>query len=820
MKTNNIESVFLTVGTKKQKQLCEKLVSDFKDKYNLNIFVIADDEQSTRIGSGGAMLNILGASYNSGNKILIINSGGFSKRSVNYAIRGKAFVNVEYNGKVVSLFELLIINAKRLFDSFSSGVVVCCSDILVDTSNVKTEFDNNIGFCVRADYETGSRHGVMFCNTENVLAEYPHKCDAQKLRKMSAVYNEDGVLIDTGLLYFKDEVCLALKNAVNKQKIIKKLILNKVEINLYSEIVALFAEKIDKNAYLYDDAQNDCHVEIKKLLFDLLSEYTLKVCVLEEQKFIHFGSLAESLENILMLSAKKDGRLQLYSYADELSVIGKNTVLDNVVLKNGCTVGAGCIVSDITLDGVGIKDKQAVCGVKLCDGNYVAIVCDINENPKTKINSEELWDVPRFFKGKSFTESFNKFIADAAEKKYSLRFCMENADFDYFCSRMQYLKDRESYIVNRKYHEIREQIINHYFENRENITHICYKTEKVELSFPVRVNFSGTWTDAMPYCIDNGGQVVNMAVTVDGKNPIIVIAEKLSYKKIEFCSDDVITEFSFDDFNNEDDLSDFNLHTAVLKTLGITEETAYDCGFRLTTKVSSIDKGSGLGTSSILLGGCIKALGELFGKEYSDNEIINMVFVAEQLMKTGGGWQDQIGGLLPSIKIATTAPGIYQTPDIQYVALSDCFRKFFSERLVLIPTGQRHFGRFIVNDVVNRYLCENEESVSSHIAIKELNTQILSSIKDDDFENFMLCLNKHFGLLKKISPMVSNEKIEKLIRCCLENVADAVSICGAGGGGYLLAVMKEGITLYALQEYIKSEFPSIASPVRKIDVFE
>ena len=820
MKTNNIESVFLTVGTKKQKQLCEKLVSDFNDKYKLNIFVIADDEQGTRIGSGGAMLNILGAAYNSDNKILIINSGGFSKRSVNYAIRGKAFANIEYNGEIVSVFELLIINAKRLFNSFSSGVVVCCSDILVDTSNVEIEFDNNIGFCIRTDYETGARHGVMFCNSENILAEYPHKCVAAKLRKMSAEYNENGVLIDTGLLYFKDEVCHALKNAVNKHKIIEKLICNKSEINLYSEIVALFAEKIDKNEYLYTDAQNEVHLEIRKILFDLLSEYTLKVCVLEDRKFIHFGSLAESLANILMLSEKKDFNLKLYSYTDDLSVVGKNTVLDNVVLINGCTVGSNCIVSDITLDGVEIKDNQAVCGVKLCDGNYVAIVCDINENPKTRVNSEELWDIPRFFKGKSFTESFNKFIAGTAEEKISLQYCMENAAYDYFCNRFQYLKDRNPYILIQEYSEIRKRIINHYFEKNEKLTHLYCNTEKVELSFPVRVNFSGTWTDAMPYCIDNGGQVVNMAVTVDGEKPIRVIAEKLSHKKIEFCCDDVTTEFCFDDFDNEEDLSDFNLHIAVLKTLGITKETVFDCGFRLTTIVNSIDKGSGLGISSILLGGCIKALCNLFRIERNDNEIINMVFVAEQLMKTGGGWQDQVGGLFPSIKVLTTTPGIEQTPDIQYVALSDSFRKFFSERLVLISTGQRHFGRFIVNDVANRYLCKNEESISGYNGIKKLNAQLLSSVKDNNFESFVLCLNKHFELLKKISPMVSNEKIEKLISGCLENVADAVSICGAGGGGYLLAVMKEGITLHALQEYIKSEFPSIASSVRKIDVSE
>ena len=820
MKTNSIETVYLTVGTKKQKQLCEKLVADFNDKYNLNIFVVADDEQSARIGSGGAMLNILGAEYNSENKILIINSGGYSKRSVNYAIKGKAFANIRYNGEIVSLFELLIINAKRLFDSFRSGIVVCCGDILVNTGDVKIDFDNNIGFCVRADYKTGSRHGVMFRDSENLLAEYPHKCDAEKLKKISSEYNEDGVFIDTGLLYFKDEVCLALKNAVKKQNLIEKLTENKIEINLYSEIVALFAEKIDTDEYLYADTQSEVHIEIRKILFDLLSEYTLRVCVLENQRFIHFGSMAESLANILMLSEKKDCNLQLYSYTDEFTVIGKNTVLDNTVLKNGCVVGSDCTVSDITLDGVKIEDNKAVCGVKLCDGNYVAIICDINENPKTKINSEELWNIPRFFKGKSFTESFNKFMTGSDDEKYSLQYCTENADCDYIFNRIKYLKDRGTYNANGEYLGIREKIINHYFENKKSLTHICCKTEKVELSFPVRVNFSGTWTDAMPYCIDNGGQVVNMAVTVDGEKPINVIAEKLSYKKIEFCSDGVISQFNFDSLDNEDDLSDFNLHTAVLKIFGITKETVIDCGFRLTTNVSGIDKGSGLGTSSILLGGCIRALGELFGIKYSDSEIINMVFVAEQLMKTGGGWQDQVGGLFPSIKVTTTVPGTDQTPEVKYISLTENFKKFFSERLVLIPTGQRHFGRFIVNDVVNRYLEGNDEAAEGYAKIKELNSQLLSSIKNDDFQGFINCLNSHFEILKKISPMVSNDKIEKLAEGCLANVADAVSVCGAGGGGYLLAVMKDGITLHDLQEYIKREFPAITSPVKKTDVFE
>ncbi len=377
-----------------------------------------------------------------------------------------------------------------------------------------------------------------------------------------------------------------------------------------------------------------------------------------------------------------------------------------------------------------------------------------------------------------------------------------------------------SYCVKDEYLETRKKVIDNYLKKVTHLTHIDYKKGRVERSLPVRVNFSGTWTDAMPYCLDNGGEVINMAVTVNSQKPIKIIAEKLNDKKIEFCSDDVTVDFTFDSSEDFDEFSDFNLHTAVLNVMGITKETRFDNGFRITTKVSGIDKGSGLGTSSILLGGCIKALGELIGRDYTDEEIINMVFVSEQLMKTGGGWQDQVGGLFPSVKIISTKPGLDQTPEIRYINLPDDFKKAFSQRLVLIPTGQRHYGRFIVNDVVNRYIDKNEEALGAYESIKKLNTKMLDGIKENNFEKFSDCLNEHFDLLKKISTETSNEKIDTLAKFCLENVADAVSICGAGGGGYLLAVMKKGITLEDIQKLVDKNFPNIKSNVKKPDIYE
>ncbi|MGN1194347.1 MAG: L-fucokinase, partial [Acutalibacteraceae bacterium] len=738
------------------------------------------------------------------------------KRSVNYAIRGKAFANVLADSNEVFLLELILNNAKHILSQMKDGAVICCSDILVDTSGLYLDSDDNLGFCAEADLETGTRHGVMFPDERGMLKSYPHKAGKNELLALCEP-GQDKVLIDTGMLYFRGELCHKLCSIEKDCKICERLYENKIELNLYPEIVSLLSESIDKQFFISENAQNSEHKEIRRELYESLCGFSLKVCRIHGD-FIHFGSLDESRINVLKLSASEKPYLKLNSYIGDVNTIGKDTVFDNVMLEGVCEVGSGCFVSDITLDSCKISDGKAVCGIRLRDGTYCTVMTDIDENPKECIGSLALWDTPRFYKGKSFTDSYNKLCENIGEEKYSLEYIMENADFDYYFSRRQYLKDMNSYRVNPIYLQKRNEVIDHYFKLHPPLASVHCKKEKTEINLPVRVNLSGTWTDAMPYCIDNGGQVINMAVTLDGELPIKVTVERLTEKKIEFCSDGVRTDFSFGTEDCEEDLSDFILHISALKTLGFSENTVFDCGFRLITRVSGIDKGSGLGTSSILLGGCLKALGEFFGIERSNGEILKMVFVAEQIMKTGGGWQDQVGGLLPSIKAGTTKPGIEQGLDVKYIVPAENIKRLFSDSLVLLPTGQRHFGRFIVNDVVNRYLDNNEQSLEGHKKIRELNKEIVESIENGNIASFCRCVNQHRELLKLISPLVTNEAIDAMVNRCFE-VADAVSFLGAGGGGYLLVVLKENISVKAFMQFVADNFKTVKSPVKKIDVY-
>ncbi len=812
MNNNDHEVIFITVGSRQQKQLCEKLILDIAVKFDFDIRVLSDEEYGCRIGSGGSLLRVITEFYN-GKKILLINSGGQSKRTINYAVRGKAFCNFLNNGSVTTLLETIIMNGRKILSTINNGVFVCCSDILVNTDELTVSDDNCFGLCVRTDLKTGSRHGVMFDNCSGKLQSFLHKQEEATLNLLS---EDNTVLTDTGAIYFNDKYCKAIKILCEKEKILNMLADNKLDLNLYADLVTLFSENSDREEYIYKNDDNPIISTIKSYLYDYLSEFELDVIELKDQRFIHFGSMKEAHKNIILLSENTQPYINLNSFVDDECDVGVNTVLDNVELKGSFRIGSGCFISDITLDNAIVEDNMVVCGVKLNDGYYITIVCDIEENPKELNNNIEIWKTPRFYKGKSYTDSLKKFYDKPEESAYSLEFCVDNADYDYYNTRCKYLKDKKTQHINSEYLKLRESVIDKYMSDNRSLKKVKCSYDRVELNLPVRVNFSGTWTDAMPYCLDNGGGVVNAAITVDGKKPIKVIVERLNNNKIELCSDGSASVFSFEEMKN-DDLFDFALHKAAIEAIGITSSTEISEGFRLTTEVSDIDNGSGLGTSSILLGGCFLALLKMFGIEKSVSEVFKMVFVAEQLMKTGGGWQDQVGGLVPAVKLGFSEKGLDQNIGFHNIICSDEFKELFSKRAILVPTGQRHFGRFIVNDVVNRYLDKNTDSLLAHSEILKLNDLTIKSIEDGDNKAFCDCLNYHRLLLKKISPLVSNANIDLMVEKCFEK-ADAVSFCGAGGGGYLLIILKENISVDDFKSFFAKEYPLINSKIRKIDI--
>ena len=347
--------------------------------------------------------------------------------------------------------------------------------------------------------------------------------------------------------------------------------------------------------------------------------------------------------------------------------------------------------------------------------------------------------------------------------------------------------------------------------------HMVKETITVEL--PVRVNFCGSPSDAAPYCLEHGGTMIDGALLLKGKRPIKVTARKIKENEIRFGSFDQKCSDAFHSIsevrNCANPFDSYALHKAVLVATCIVPFNAEDLamesfcnqiggGIEILTDVD-VPKGSGLGTSSIIAAAAVKAVNELFGIETTDEMIYAQVFLVEQLMNTGGGWQDQVGGLTPGIKYFTAGPGAYQKINVDLLDVPEKTMKELNERFALIFSGQRRLARNVLREEMNQTIRNNPDSLAALDRIQEYCAIMRYYLLKGDITSFAKYITAQFELVKTLDKGASNTCIEYIFDVC-EDLIDGKAICGAGGGGFLQVILKEGVKKEELEKRIQDHF--------------
>lgn len=363
---------------------------------------------------------------------------------------------------------------------------------------------------------------------------------------------------------------------------------------------------------------------------------------------------------------------------------------------------------------------------------------------------------------------------------------------------------------------------------RSKFTHRIH-TNYTKVELPVRVNWGGGWTDTPPYCMENGGVVLNAAIKLRGINPICAEVRRIDELKIKVSSGDIGVEGYVESLEELVDCSDpydfFALHKAAIIACGLvpmrgsTKTLAqilddFGGGFELSTKVIGVPKGSGLGTSSILSAACVKALYQFFGHMVSDEIIYRTVSCIEQLMSTGGGWQDQVGGVAAGIKFITTPPGESQDINVEQLNLSKETLEELNERFALIYTGQRRLARNLLRDVVGNYIGGRKESVNALNEMKRIAVLMRFELEQGNIDAFASLLNKHWELSLQLDEGATNTCINNIFYACDDYILGKF-IAGAGGGGFLQVILKQGISKEMLRRRLKEVFQETG-----VDVWE
>lgn len=342
--------------------------------------------------------------------------------------------------------------------------------------------------------------------------------------------------------------------------------------------------------------------------------------------------------------------------------------------------------------------------------------------------------------------------------------------------------------------------------------------DETVIQLPLRTNWGGGWSDTCPHCLENGGVVINAAIKWSGEYPVEVRLVKIPEKKIVFISNDMGVHGEFDSIEplqkTGDPYDPFALQKACLLACGIIPAhggsledilTRLGGGFEMHSEVTNVPKGSGLGTSSILSAAAVKAMLTFCGIPFTDDTLYATVLAMEQIMSTGGGWQDQVGGVTPGIKFITSFPGIDQKIKVEKVEISEETKKELNDRFCLIYTGQRRLARNLLRDVVGRYVGNEPDSLIAHKEIQKSAALMRFALERGNVDEFAKLLDDHWKLSQMIDAGSTNTLIDQIFMA-IDDLIDARMCCGAGGGGFLQVILKKGVTKKEVHQRLKDVF--------------
>ena len=266
---------------------------------------------------------------------------------------------------------------------------------------------------------------------------------------------------------------------------------------------------------------------------------------------------------------------------------------------------------------------------------------------------------------------------------------------------------------------------------------------------PVRIDIAGGWTDTPPNCLMEGGNVVNLAIDLNGQPPIQAYVKPCKQphvilRSIDLGASEVVTTYEqLADFHHVG--SPFSIPKAALVLAGFQpgfskvryatledQLKAFGGGIELTL-LSAIPAGSGLGTSSILAATVLGALNDFCGLMWDKNEIGHRTLVLEQLLTTGGGWQDQFGGLLQGVKLLQTERGFQQSPVVRWLPSEIYTQPDYKACHLLYYTGITRTAKNILSEIVCRMFLNQHEQLSMLRGMKAHAIDMYEAIQRNDF---------------------------------------------------------------------------------------
>jgi fucokinase len=889
-------------------------------------FLVVPDPEDRRVGSGGATVNALGVlakdrEWWSRHKVLLIHSGGDSRRLPQYSPGGKLFGILPSRGRLggtTTVFDETIALSAGWAEKIPNGLLVGSGDVVLrfDPGEVRWDRPGATGVAMRLDVETAAHHGVYVVGAADQVYTFLQKPSAAELKAAGGILEDGRAAVDIGLLRFDPELTSALAELSQ----IKSL----PQVDLYDHITRGLTGQ-----WRPDDDAGVFWRELGRIL-RAPGPHAQFHCSVVGGEFIHVGTT----RSFRSLAASAGGVLDS-ALAGECTIAHDAVILEcdlNVAVR----AGRGAILhgltglsepvevpEDVVVHQLPVKTDMSASGERCVIRTY-----GVEDDPKQSfekatwfnrpiletlsvlgLNSDEvwtsgqsrtLWDAALFpvsnpqeawacarwmmgFAGGYSAQQWRKSqrlslaestqyadgdaLAEARSRRSqniwqsaALELAQAGADLRPLLANPpgiaptaaagRALRARAEQLRSRGPQEL-TQAASHLMQAarfleragaekeaalaeteafaciqsavREGITvsesfaPSPWRFDRIRVSAPARIDLGGGWSDTPPFCFDWGGTVLNCAIEIGGDFPIETEIRRIHEPLIRCI---IGEQNNIAEYRTAEELlgpceagSVFSIPRAAIQILQIPAKdepltaTLAKLGGGLEIRCQvRLPIGSGLGTSSILASTVVRALAEISGCAMEEHALLSAVLQLEQRMTTGGGWQDQAGGIFPGAKLLITGPGLRQHIRVQPVAWNAARLAEFHEHLLLYNTGIQRMAKDLLRQVVSRYLARETATIQVLHSIKTLAVEMSYAIAEGDWKHLGELLDRHWQLNQVLDPHTANAPINAILDLARPFIYGA-KLAGAGGGGFLMMVARDPEAATALRATLTSQAP-------------
>lgn len=776
-----------------------------------------------RLGSGGGTTWLLqqAADWLGDERSIILHAGGQSKRLPSYAVSGKILAPIPVfrweRGQRLSqtLLDLQLPLYERMMEAAPKRLrtMIVSGDVYIRAAERIGQIPDADVVCygLWLDASIAKDHGVFVSDrrTPNVLKMMLQKPSVEKL---SELLKEHFYLTDIGIWLLSDHALELLKKRSQDDKGQLK------EYDLYSE----FGCTLGTHPTI-DDPE--------------LHELTVAIVPLPGGEFYHFGTSREMISSTLAIQNIVNDQREIMHHDKKPhpSIFTQNAITHypfisentNIWIENSYVGPRWQLTHDNVVTGVPENDWE----IRLEPGECIDVVPvgesdyeirryhideAVNSNELAEhANLRRLFAQRRAFRQENWSAMAKNWqhsvfyqldLDDAAKEFEEMKVAMspmlpEDAPLLTRIHDAMFRNDQQ-----RAFSLLREGLTDGILAEKQSPRLSVYQDQIVWGRSPVRIDLAGGWTDTPPYCLMEGGSVVNIAIELNGQPPLQAYVKpskefRIVLRSIDLGASEIVETYEqLGDFMHVG--SPFSIPKAALALAGFLPQfsverysslqeqlQAFGCGIELTL-LSAIPAGSGLGTSSILAATVLGAVSDFCSLAWDKNEIGKRTLVLEQLLTTGGGWQDQFGGVLGGVKLLETTRGFEQNPVVRWLPDDIFTQPEYQSCHLLYYTGITRTAKKILAEIVRRMFLNQHEQLLLLREMKAHSLDLYEAIQRHDFMEMGRLVRKTWQQNQFLDSGTNPDSVRR-ITDLVDDLCLGYKLPGAGGGGYLYMVAKD-----------------------------